>query len=101
MTEKRFVINPSAIVTDGFVIIDKEKKYTFPVLDSTLNYMFCKALNELHEENKRLTDKLNQTALELVGEVISQGKAVEISEMSYSDFLDYRAKNGKPMELQL
>lgn len=68
-------------------------------------YLTCedvvKLLNELHEENQRLTDKLNQTALELVDEVISQGKAVEISEMSYSEFLDYRAKNGKPMELQL
>lgn len=68
-------------------------------------YLTCedvvKLLNELHEENQRLTDKLNQTALELVDVVISQGKAVEISEMSYSEFLDYRAKNGKPMELQL
>ena len=50
MAEKRFVIKPSSIVTDGFVIIDKEKKYTFPVLESTLNYMFNKALNELYEE---------------------------------------------------
>jgi predicted HTH domain antitoxin len=56
---------------------------------------------QLKSENKRLTDKLNKIALELVGEVISQGKAVEISEMSYNEFLDYRAKNGKPMELQL
>ena len=54
MTEERFVIKPSTIVTDGFVIIDKEKKYTFPVLDSTLNYMFNKALNELYEENQEL-----------------------------------------------
>ena len=54
MTDKRFVIKPSSIVTDGFVIIDKEKKYTFPVLDSTLNYMFNKALNELYEENQEL-----------------------------------------------
>jgi hemerythrin-like domain-containing protein len=52
MTQKRFVIKPSSIVNDGFVIIDKEKKYTFPVLESTLNYMFCKALNELTEENE-------------------------------------------------
>jgi hemerythrin-like domain-containing protein len=52
MTQKRFVIQPSSIVNDGFVIIDKEKKYTFPVLESTLNYMFCKALNELTEENE-------------------------------------------------
>lgn len=56
MTEERFVIKPSTIVTDGFVIIDKEKKYTFPVLESTLNYMFCKALNELHEENQALEE---------------------------------------------
>ena len=54
MTEERFVIKPSTIVTDGFVIIDKEKKYTFPVLESTLNYMFNKALNELYEENQEL-----------------------------------------------
>ena len=60
-----------------------------------------KDVNSLEKENERLTDKLNQTALELVDGVISQGKAVEISEMSYSEFLDYRAKNGKPMELQL
>ena len=68
-------------------------------------YLTCEdvvnRLNELSEENQRLTEKLNQTALELVDGVISQGKAVEISEMSYSEFLDYRAKNGKPMELQL
>ena len=56
---------------------------------------------QLKSENKRLTDKLNKTALELVDGCISQGKATEISEMSYSEFLDYRAKNGKPMELQL
>ena len=54
MTEERFVIKPSTIVTDGFVIIKKKKKYTFPVLDSTLNYMFNKALNELYEENQEL-----------------------------------------------
>lgn len=48
MTEKRFNIKPSAIVDDVTVIIDDEKKYSFPILDSTLNYMFCKALNELN-----------------------------------------------------
>ena len=56
---------------------------------------------QLKYENERLTAKLNKTALELVDDVISQGKATEISEMSYREFLDYRAKNGKPMELQL
>lgn len=55
---------------------------------------------ELKKENKRLTDKLNKIALELVDECISQGKASEISEMSYNEFLHYRAENGKPMELQ-
>ena len=65
------------------------------------NMVSVNVLNELYEENQRLTDKLNQTALELVDGVISQGKAVEISEMSYHEFIDYRAKNGKPMELQL
>ena len=58
-------------------------------------------VRELRKENKRLTDKLNNTALELVDDSISQGKAVEISEMNYQEFLDFRARNGKPMELQL
>ena len=44
MSDKRFNIKPSAIVDDVTVIIDSEKQYTFPVLDSTLNFMFCKAL---------------------------------------------------------
>ena len=52
MTEKRFNIKPSAIVDDVTVIIDDEKKYSFPILDSTLNYMFCKALNGLTEEKE-------------------------------------------------
>lgn len=56
--------------------------------------------NELKEENKRLTDKLNNTALELVDKVITMGKAVEISEMCYIDFLKYRKENNKPMELR-
>ena len=62
---------------------------------------FVDLLNELFDENERLKNKLNTTALELVSECISMGKAVEISEMSYREFLDYRAENGKPMELQL
>ena len=59
MTEnKRFDIKPSSIVDDCFVIIDSESKYAFPTLESTLNYMFCKALNELNDENQKLKDKL-------------------------------------------
>ena len=57
MTEnKRFEIKPSAIYNNRYVIHDSKKEYTFPVLDSTLNYMFCKALNGLAEENKQLKE---------------------------------------------
>ena len=59
-------------------------------------------LNELNNENKRMTDKLNKLALELLNyEMITMGKATEISEMCYHDFLKYRNENGNPMELQL
>ena len=59
MSDKRFNIKPSAIVDDVTVIIDSEKQYTFPILDSTLNFMFCKALNELAEENEQLKQAYN------------------------------------------
>jgi len=59
-----------------------------------------KQIAKLNEENERLKNKLNVTALELVDEAISMGKAVEISEMNYHEFLEYRQKKGKPMELQ-
>ena len=55
MTEdKRFEIKQSAMNNNRYVIHDSKKEYTFPVLDSTLNYMFCKALNELSDENEEL-----------------------------------------------
>ena len=95
MTAKKFTLAYADY--DWWAICDKEN----PTERSISGEDVVELLNELHEENKRLTDKLNQTALELVDVVISQGKAVEISEMSYREFLDYRAKNGKPMELQL
>ena len=63
-------------------------------------YELCDDLNKLAEENERLKNKLNVTALELVDEAISMGKAVEISEMDYHEFLEYRLNKGKPMELQ-
>ena len=64
MTENnRFNIKPSAIVDDVTLIIDDEKKYSFPILDSTLNYMFCKALNELAEENKQLQNEIARLQL--------------------------------------
>ncbi|MBR3140524.1 MAG: hypothetical protein IKF11_06635 [Methanobrevibacter sp.] len=86
---------------DGYCIVtDKDDTaYSIDELVELLNE-FQKENEQLKSENKRLTDKLNKTALELVDGVISQGKATEISEMSYREFLDYRAKNGKPMELQ-
>ena len=53
MTEnKRFEIKPSVMCNNKYVIHDSEKEHTFPVLDSTLNYMFCKALNELNDEKE-------------------------------------------------
>ena len=58
MTDKRFTIKPSMIVDDVTVIIDNQKEYTFPVLDSTLNYMFCKVLNEQHETIQELKSEL-------------------------------------------
>ena len=66
-------------------------------------------LDKVHGENavlrkrvQELETKLNETAFELLdNEIISMGKAVEISEKSYHDFLGYRAEKGNPMELQL
>ena len=61
MTEnKRFKIKPSVTYNNKYVIHDSEKEYTFPVLDSTLNYMFCKALNELSDENEQLKKELKR-----------------------------------------
>lgn len=55
----------------------------------------------LKSENKRLTDKLNKIALEFLNyDMVTMGKATEISEMCYYDFLKYRKENGNPMELQ-
>lgn len=103
MSEKRFF---NSYFTEH--IIDKVTDKCYPVRYVEGVYELTDLLNELAEENKqlkkeneRLKNKLNVTALELVNEVISMGKAVEISEMSYREFIDYRAENGKPMELQL
>lgn len=65
MTEKRFYIIPSVLVDDVTVIIDNGKQYTFPVLDSTLNFMFCKALNELSDENKQLKQQIKKLESQL------------------------------------
>ena len=66
MTEnKRFEIKPSAMDNNRYVIHDSKKEYTFPVLDSTLNYMFCKALNELSDENEELKQRNDRQAKQL------------------------------------
>lgn len=66
MTEnKRFEIKPSAMYNNKYVIHDSKIEYTFPVLDSTLNYMFCKALNELSEENEQLKEEIAHLKNEL------------------------------------
>ena len=110
MTEKRFLVICDGFGEDSDVLIKEdidEWRYALTPIYEKGAYnkagidKIINRLNELYDENQRLIGKLNQTALELVDEVISQGKAVEISEMSYNEFLDYRAKNGKPMELQL
>ena len=57
---------------------------------------------QLKKENQRMTDKLNELALEFLNyNMVTMGKATEISEMCYYDFLKYRKDNGNPMELQL
>ena len=96
MTEKRLIVD------DDYAWIDTFTNTVIEIEDALdLVNKLWKENEKLKSENKRLTDKLNETALELVDGVISQGNATEISEMSYKEFLDYRAKNGKPMELQL
>ena len=66
MTEdKRFEIKQSVMDNNRYVIYDSKKEYTFPVLDSTLNYMFCKALNELSDENEQLRKENDILSCEL------------------------------------
>ena len=58
--------------------------------------------SDCEKENERMANKLNELALEFLNHnIVSMEKAVEISEMSYHDFLKYRKENGNPMELQL
>lgn len=53
------------------------------------------------DENRRLTDKLNNLALELYyANMISIGKATEIVEMKYMEFVVETAKRGRPVELR-
>ena len=66
MTEnKRFEIVKSKLIKDGWVISDKLKQFTFPTLkgDKRALISYCKALNELAEENTRLRQCLNEIYL--------------------------------------
>ena len=53
---KRFEIVKSKLIKDGWVISDKLKQFTFPTLkgDKRALVSYCKALNELAEENEQL-----------------------------------------------
>ena len=65
----------------------------------------CDLIREIYQKDERiqeLENKLNKIALEFLNyEMITMGKATEISEMNYHEFLKYRKENGNPMELQL
>jgi len=64
---KRFEIVKSKLIKDGWVISDKFKQFTFPTLkgDKMALISYCKALNELHEENKVL-ELNNEVLIEMV-----------------------------------
>lgn len=94
MSEKRFKLD-----SELYEIYDYDKLMALKEVVELLNEQQA-TITALKKENERLKNKLNVTALELVDEAISMGKAVEISEMNYHEFLEYRQKKGKPMELQ-
>ena len=100
MTEKRFI--PIFDGVDKRVVGAKDngKIISFNDMFDLLNDLNYEN-EQLKSENQRLTDKLNNTALEFLNhDMVSMGKATEISEMCYYDFLKFRKENGNPMELQ-
>lgn len=102
MTEKRFQynVNKNTIEENGEFVaymncVDGGR------IAKKLNIL-QKENEQLKKENQRMTDKLNELALEFLNyDMVTMGKATEISEMCYYDFLKYRKDNGNPMELQL
>lgn len=91
MTEnKRFEIKPSAMYNNKYVIHDSKKEYTFPVLDSTLNYMFCKALNDLYDENQELKKKNKQLIIDFMD---FKMKLIEQLQIHYDYASEQRQKN--------
>ena len=86
-------------LTDENEQLKHECNYLQNRLDDFINIQ--NECEQLKSENKRLTNKLNETALEFLNhDMVTMGKATEISEMCYSDFLKFRKENGNPMELQ-
>lgn len=104
MTEKQYLL--VKCYNEMWGIYDKKQsEIDNPILiaysKESMNFI-VNQLNNKNEQIQELENKLNQTAFELLNyELISMGKAVEISEMSYIDFLKYRKEHGNPMELQL
>ena len=59
MTEKRFTINNSNIVRDGYFIKDNVGNFSFPTTtDGSDLIMYHKAMNELSEENEQLKQRI-------------------------------------------
>ncbi len=59
MTEKRFTINNSNIVQDGYFIKDNVGNFSFPTtIDGSDLIMYHKALNKLNDENEQLKQEM-------------------------------------------
>ena len=73
MTEKRFTIEKSSIVEDGFFIYDTTGKFSFPTTKDKSNLiMYEKQLNELNNENEQLKKEKDYYKRELQKELVCQ-----------------------------
>lgn len=101
LDKKEKIIEAKSILLKHQVSLSENLEARIKELDE--KYIDECSLNEtLRLEVQRLTAKLNETGFEFLKHgMISMGKAVEISEMSYHDFIKYRAEKGFPMELQI
>lgn len=71
MTAKRFMIEKSSIVEDGFFICDNTGKFSFPTTrDKSELIMYVKHLNELNNENEQL--KLQKPFLKIIDDYFIQ-----------------------------
>ena len=98
MTEnKRYTWNSKEVVINDNLTGNK-----FEVVDITEIDVLLDLLNEQDQRIQELANKMNYQAFELYKYgVVSIGKAVELSNMSYHDFIKYCADNGHPVELRL